>query len=189
MVYPNKIIIETIKKEEGCISHMYLDTRGYVTVGVGHLVADVNAACQLPFVQRDTGLPASTEDIIQEFQAIQSQPAGRVAASYYSSTRLDLSEAAIDQILNEQIVEFECTLQQHFNDYQHYPEQAKLALLDMAFNLGANGLLKKFPKLVSSVVNNDWESCAQECRRGGIGESRNAMTRSLFLEAAKSQTA
>ena len=31
-------------KYEGNVPHMYLDTKGYVTVGVGHLLNDVEAA-------------------------------------------------------------------------------------------------------------------------------------------------
>ena len=39
---------------EGKIPHMYLDTKGYVTVGIGHLLKDVAAAQKVPFLVRNT---------------------------------------------------------------------------------------------------------------------------------------
>lgn len=31
----HSLLIKNLKVQKGCISHMYLDTRGYVTVAVG----------------------------------------------------------------------------------------------------------------------------------------------------------
>lgn len=33
-----------LEKYEGKVNHMYLDSKGYVTVGVGHLVKDLASA-------------------------------------------------------------------------------------------------------------------------------------------------
>ena len=48
-----------IKRGEGCISHMYLDTVGKVTVGVGNMLPTAEAAVELPFIDRDTGASAT----------------------------------------------------------------------------------------------------------------------------------
>lgn len=37
----------TLERYEGRVPHMYLDSRGYVTVGVGHLIGTKSAAIKL----------------------------------------------------------------------------------------------------------------------------------------------
>jgi len=39
---------------EGTIPHMYLDSKGYVTVGIGHLISSVTEAQKLAFVKAKT---------------------------------------------------------------------------------------------------------------------------------------
>lgn len=176
-------IKKDLKKEEGCVTHMYLDTRGYVTVGVGSMLADISAAQALRFVKRATTKPASIEEIAREFTALKQQPMGKVASFYKAHTFLDLPEEEITAQLDRQIASFERALRERFPRYDEFPVSAKRALLDMAFNLGVSGLLKKFPKLIANAEAQNWEVCAAECRRTGIGEARNDATKESFIQA------
>ena len=65
-----------IKECEGSISHMYLDTKGFVTVAVGQLLRTVEAAQELGFVHRDTGDPATAAEIAPDYESVKQQPAG-----------------------------------------------------------------------------------------------------------------
>lgn len=58
-----------LEKYEGCISHMYRDTKGYVTVGVGHMIPNVAAAQKLNFVT-GTDKKASAEEIKTDYDAV-----------------------------------------------------------------------------------------------------------------------
>lgn len=174
-----------LKAEEGCIQHMYLDTRGYVTVGVGHLLDSAESAQKLAFVCRDTGSAATAEQIEADFDSVRRQPPARVAGFYRDSTALDLPMDAIDAQLDRHIDDFEAGIRGHLPDYDNYPDDAREALLDMAFNLGIEGLFKKFPKLVSCAAQEDWQSCAQECRRNGISDARNQATKTKFENASR----
>lgn len=174
-----------LKNEEGCVTHMYLDTRGYVTVGVGHMLADVQAAQVLGFRNRASGEPATPEEIENAFNTVKQQPPGRIASRYQTCTDLELPMEEIDAQLDRHIDDFETTLRGHFRDYDQFPPEARQALLDMAFNLGSSGLLKKFPKLVANARARNWEGCAVECERRGIGDARNEATRALFNKATQ----
>ncbi len=176
---------ELIKTGEGSISHMYLDTVGKVTVGVGNMLPDADAAVALTFISRTTGQAASADDIRAEFETIQNQKPGLVAQSYRKFTKLDLPESAINTLLDKRIKEFNSGLRVHFNDIDQYPESAQLGLMDMAFNLGVNGLIKKFPSFVRAVNRRDWENCAKECQRRGISNRRNEETQALFIQARR----
>ena len=173
-----------LKAEEGCVQHMYLDTRGFVTVGVGHLISSADSARKLGFVCRDSGEAATAEQIETDFNAVKQQPAARIASFYRDSTALDMPMEAIDSLLDAQIDEFETGIRNRLPDYDQYPDDAREALLDMAFNLGIGGLFGKFPKLIGYAEQEDWQNCARECRRIGISDARNLATRSKFENAS-----
>lgn len=48
---------------EAKIRHMYLDSDGNVTVGIGHLLRDADAAAKLAFVVRGSGAPTAPEHV------------------------------------------------------------------------------------------------------------------------------
>lgn len=175
---------ELIKKGEGSIDHMYLDTVGKVTVGVGNMLPNAAAAEALPFVVRDSGAQASAGQIAADFDAVSAAEPGKVASSYKSATRLSLPEAEIDALLDRRLAGFEDGLVRDFPDYPAYPAPARMALMDMAFNLGNQGLVSKFPSLTRAAKQQDWMECAAQCRRRGIADSRNQETHDLFVQAA-----
>ena len=176
-------IIPKIKIHEGSIPHMYLDTRGFVTVAVGQLLASPEAAKAMPFVHQSSQQLASDEEIEQEYTKIKAQQAGKLASYYKQFTTLELQDDEIDKVLISRIEEFNNGLEREFNGFNAYPEQSKEALLDMAFNLGLSGLVRKFPKLKAAAEEGDWQTCANECTRRGIGDERNEYTRGLFEQA------
>lgn len=164
---------------------MYLDTKGLVTIGVGNLLAAESDAYALAFIKRDTGNKATREEIVTEYRHLKAQQPGMVASKYETFTNLTLTDDIIDELLETHVIEFETGLKKEFSRFDSYPEQAQEALLDMAFNLGVEGLIRKFPTLVKNAHECQWEICAQESHRKGIGDTRNQETRQLFLEAAE----
>lgn len=171
-----------IKTGEGCISHMYLDTVGKVTIGVGNMLPTAEAATEHPFVHADSGIPASADEIRAEFDLLCQQQSGKVAGSYQEYTRLVLTDEYIDELLDQRIDGFEQQLKRDFPKYDTYPEAAMLGLIDMAFNLGNRGLVDKFPSFTRAAQAEDWSSCEQECTRRGISNTRNEEVKSLFRE-------
>jgi GH24 family phage-related lysozyme (muramidase) len=174
-----------IKQGEGSVPYMYLDTRGYVTVAVGHMMPNIAAAQELPFVHRTGGGSASSDEIAREFETIKARPYGQNCAhsTFEPYTKLILPEPEIDVLLDRRIAEFESGLRKDFSNYESCPAPARLGLMDMAFNLGNHGLVTKFPTFTRAAREGDWQTCAAECRRTGIGQSRNDETKHLFEEA------
>lgn len=173
-------ISQNIVHHEGCVNHMYLDTCGYVTVGVGFLLMNEASAAALPFLNRETRAPATPQEIAQEFQTIKAMAAGKVAQAYKPCTHLILTGEVILQHLNERLTQFYIQLEQKIPDLGDHPMGAQEAIVDMAYNLGTNGLFTKFPNFIASFKDKNWELCAQECTRKGIGDSRNTATAELF---------
>lgn len=175
---------EMIKDGEGSVPHMYLDTVGRVTVGVGNMLKKASSAASLPFVIEATGELASDEQVEAEFDLISSQEQARPAKYYKEFTTLVLSNRDINELLDVRLDKFESKLKIDFPKYDDYPEAAKLGLLDMAYNLGNKGLVKKFPTFANAARKGDWLTCANECKRKQIQANRNEAVKSLFLSCS-----
>lgn len=175
-----------IRSGEGSIPHMYLDTEGYVTVGVGHMMPSAADAQTLPFVHRDTGNAATADEIATDYNAVKARPYGQsyTAHSFEPYTKLILPDNEIDALLDRRIAEFETGLRNDFDGFDDYPDRARLGLLDMAFNLGNSGLVDGFPSFTAAARAGDWAACAKECHRKGIRETRNEEVKQLFVDEA-----
>ena len=79
---------------EGIVPWMYLDTRGYITVGVGEMLATAPRAQSLAFV--DTNNQAVNPDVIlSDYTRVLTLPPARMAAFYRSSSSPTLPHAQI----------------------------------------------------------------------------------------------
>lgn len=181
-----------LKEFEGVFSHMYQDTAGNITVGVGYLLASVATAQRLGFVLRPDpqaghpvlARPATAEEIKADFDSISSQTPGKLAAYYKRFTKLDLPESVIDSLLQSTIQQFYTVLCVAFPNLNSYPAEACTAIFDMGYNLGVGKLKSQFPKFCKAVNNMDWSTAAQQCHRNGISEMRNQWTRAQLESAA-----
>jgi len=160
---------------------MYRDTVGKVTVGVGLMLPDAKAAEALPFV---LGARAATpEEIAAEYARVDAMTLGRASAFYKIPVSLEVTQQTIDAKLRSVLEGFEADLRTQFPRYDALPDGVKMALLDMIYNLGPEGLFKGFPHLVAAVEAGAWAQAAEHCMRRGPSAARNAWTRQQFLSA------
>jgi len=165
---------------EGTIPWMYLDARGNVTVGVGLIVPDADAAGKLPFMIG--GRAATPAEIAADFARVQAMPMGRPALFYHLNNGLLLEKVEIDFLLRNVLMRFENELRARIAGYDGFPDSVKLALLDMAYNLGPEGLLRGYPVLIAAVEAGNWARAAVNCFRHGPGAARNQWTQKMFSE-------
>ena len=168
-----------IEAFEGSIPWMYRDTVGKVTVGVGTMLPDAAAAQRLAF--QLAGRPAGTQEIQSDFERVDALPMGRAALFYRQAGRPELPKPDIDELLRTVLTTMESTLRAHLTGYDAFPDGVKMALLDMAYNLGVEGLLTGYPRLIHCVQAADWPGAAAASFRHGPGAARNAWTRQMFL--------
>ena len=171
-----------LKSFEGCVPWMYRDSVGKVTVGVGLMLPSAAAACAIPF-QTAEGAAATAEQVAAEFARVDAMAMGKLPSFYRAAGSLKLPELVIDEKLSAVLAGFEATLRAHLTGYDKLPDGVKMALLDMAYNLGPEGLLKGYPKMIRAVETGAWAEAAAESGRGGINAARNAWTRQQMLAA------
>jgi GH24 family phage-related lysozyme (muramidase) len=173
-----------MEKYEGKISHMYLDSKGYVTVGVGHLLKDLASAQKLGFT-KSNNMPASKDEIKADYEAVKKQPKNRLASFYKKYVKIELSDADMNTLTNKHIDSFESELNIIFSDFSTYPSEARLALFDIIFNVGMTNLNNKWPGLKKAVKAKDWTEAAKESnRKAPISVERNKYVKDLFEKAA-----
>ncbi len=168
---------------EGIVPWMYLDTRGYVTVGVGEMLATAARAQALGFVDGNNQ-PISSDAILADYNRVSALPPAKTAAFYRSPASAILPHAAIDALLMQHLTFFDGQLSQQFASYSDFPDPAKLGLLDMIYNLGVTGLFKGYPTFMGYVQKQDWSNAAAQCHRNGPNQARNDWTTQQFLAAA-----
>ena len=183
---------------EGDIPHMYLDTRGLVTVGVGRMLPTPASALLVRFVHRRGRQPATPAEINAAYLAVRGSIAGRPAAAYRTLSDLDFAPGEADRLLTEALIAAEAGCQRLFGGWNHFPLPAQLALLDMVYNMGEGRAvtpaqrqagqrehgLYQFHRLRQSVAREDWVAASRECHRVGIQPACDTWTRNKFLEAA-----
>ena len=175
--------LTNLKKFEGSVQWMYLDTKGLVTVGVGEMLPDTASAQLLAFVDSN-GQPATQDAILADYDRVSALAPAHSPGFYRIPTSLLLPPPAIDTLLMNHLNLFDGQLAGRFPAYASFPDPAKLGLLDMIYNLGAPKLFGTFPHFMSCVDNQDWLGAAANCHRVGPNQERNEWTKQQFMAAA-----
>jgi GH24 family phage-related lysozyme (muramidase) len=175
--------ISHLEMFEGIVPWMYRDKNGFVTVGVGEMLATASRAQSLGFVNRNNQA-VGLDVIMADYNRVLALPPAKVAAFYRSASSPTLPHSEIDSLLIEHLTFFDQQLNQQFATYTTFPDPAKLGLLDMIYNLGATGLFKGFPTFMGYVAKQDWLNAATQCHRNGPSVERNDWTKQQFLAAA-----
>lgn len=186
----------TLKKNlidyEDSINHLYLDTKGKVTVGIGHLIPNKNAMSGVTLYKVKNKLlaqPATLQEKMTEFANIAKLPWGKRygAKSFEKHTTLRMKDFDINNLFNKHIDNFYLELKNIYKKDKGYSENfddfdssVQLALFDMIFNLGATKLVKSFPTFNKHIKAGDFDKAAKESHRLDVNEARNKYVEKLL---------
>ncbi|QRK11821.1 hypothetical protein JQX13_18225 [Archangium violaceum] len=186
---------------EGVVAYMYRDTEGHVTVGAGNLLSrlektspnDKLAAKGLPFMNMDTGKPATDAEIEKAFRGVMELPKAMRATEYALRPTIALTDQTIRALAKERLEgEFLPHLRRYFPDFDRYPRAARRGLLDIVYNVGVGKFPGKankpgkeflFDNLTKAARARNWAVAAENCHTSGTPENRNAWRKALFLHA------
>lgn len=195
------------------VEYMYRDTStdttgvgcdgGCITIGIGNKFESVDDAVALQgsfFITGDDGVQraATEQEIRDEFNNLARQPANcsnNNTASCYAythwrtRTNLVLSDEARNGLCQGRLSnEFIPGLQRIYgaDEWNAMPTTVQYALIDMAYNLGTEGLRRNWPRFNRAIRNQDWAAAATDSNRPQLSDERNAYVRDL-LEAADAE--
>ncbi|CAI1920866.1 lysozyme family protein [Serratia proteamaculans] len=183
---------------EGLSHNMYADTLGNVTIGIGSLLSTPEAATRLGFknrrVTRGHGdelvgyVSASDADIRSGYQRVKDvfnnkSLNQRQKVAEWSGSAMVLNDAEIGSLAVKHINSDRTALRGLYAGFDSFPQSAKVALHDMAYNMGISRLRTNFPRFNDAVNRRDWAAAAAESHRTVIGDDRNNATRDQLLNA------
>lgn len=187
-------VCDVLIEHEGLIPWLYCDTRGFVTVGVGDKVNAENVAT-MPFVHMADNRHAESEEKCTAFARVQDLFMKGLTASAYcvcSDLRLD-PEFCRRRLAYRVKSEFVPAIEKQCPQFATFPLQAKLVLVDIAYNVGSAGF-GTFEYLHLHCNNRQFASASTEVHTQKDGEDpkrpdtwgkRNRWRMLMMLEAAK----
>lgn len=181
-----------IASHESFIPHMYLDSVSYVTVGYGKMMPNAAAAEALNFVNKSVRphRPATNAEKRAEWQTMQAiSPQGtriNYAAGHYrqfSSLEMTRAEGAI--LLDVEVDNAVAILVTNYPGFRRFPEDAQVAMIDMAYNLGnrIHSVFRNFTRAINGRGGPRWDVAARESNRPQLSTSRNREIYNLFMAA------
>lgn len=186
---------------------MYLDSEGLVTVGCGTMLPSSESAKAIPFFHDKTLNAATGAEIATEWTTLHSGSAVQKAANprnkfganhYRTSSDLRITASISSSLRDSHVAADYQELKRIYVGFDLLPEDAKLALFDMIYNLGpgrsktrlhrASGL-RGYAHMNTAISKGDWATAALSCMRHGIPSTRNNMTSALFRNCATKKSA
>jgi hypothetical protein len=184
-----------ITGHEGNIAHMYLDTKGLVTIGIGNLIDPISLALTLPFQFKAnnragiaSGKAATVKEIEAEWLSLKNNPNRLVlirsgASASARVTDLELSPASRQRLFDCVTNAHEVQLTTYFAGFPNWPGDAQLAVMAMAWGLGMY-FPPKFPKFTAACQAQDFDAAAKECNISSWRPERNQASTRFLTNAA-----
>ena len=183
------VLVEDCTEREGEIPWLYLDVRGLVTTGIGHLLHSAIEASQLPFMLY--ARRATVPEISMDFVRVQNMPSGHVADFYKSPLSPTLPPGYASDLCKSELANtYLPGITKLVPDlYQRPPEVAR-ALVTIAYCTGLGGLAK-FTHMLASVKRGDYQGIADRKEyhlAPPATDATNNRLRAWFLAAAHQST-
>ena len=181
-----------LKQYEGKVNFMYLDVKGLVTIGVGHLIDPINQALKLEFRTKGGSGSVSTAEVTSEWQTVKSRkdliPKGGEA--FGAVTRLELSDKGIKAMVIshangiENYIKTNAAAKKFYSNFDNWPADAQLGFFGVAWG-GIPIPQFGWHKFPEACRVEDWDKAAAECKiTSPIAAGRNEAHKTMFLNAA-----
>lgn len=181
-----------LKQYEGKVNFMYLDKKGLVTVGIGHILEPMSLADKLEFGYKGGGSAVSGAEVAAEWQTVKARKdlIDKGAEAFNAITKLQLTDKGVAAMVSSDSAGIENYLKTNgsakvfYGDFDQWPADAQLGFMGVAW--GGIPLPQfgwhKFPE---ACRKQDWETAANECKiTSPIAAGRNEAHKLMFLNAA-----
>lgn len=184
-----------IKEQERSVEHLYKDTKGKTTIGVGFHVPTAEDAYKLGLYHSD-GRKASLYDVKNAYQRIDKRPKGNFSSEAFNPKDdrnrdlldIRMHQKDIDRELDKRLKRSEEELLVKIPRFNQIPFTGRQALLDMQYNIGSKKFTDKtWPNLFGAIGRRDWAVAAKESNRIDVPLERNQTIKSWFMEADRKE--
>jgi GH24 family phage-related lysozyme (muramidase) len=186
---------------EGFVSHMYKDTEGKVTIGIGTNLTDNGGAegairmlLGKTLVKKTKEL-ATPRQIEQDYNRVlalnlrTSDDKPAAARAYARHTKIILSRAGARELAEDFARQEIATVVRGglYPDFETTPAKAQMGLMDIVYNVGYARFTNQFDNFQIAYNRRDWRTAGIETFRSEISSERNGVVLKLFLGAVSGQ--
>jgi GH24 family phage-related lysozyme (muramidase) len=175
-------LVENLRRFEGAVPWLYLDSAAIpnVTVGIGVMLPSAGDALALPFENVGLGRSATEDEVSQAFARVRGMRGGMGPSFYRGFPELELPPEEVTALAMRRLeAVFLPGLQQQFHEFGALPFPAQEVLVDLGWNLGLTGL-SKFHNLAAAVDRRDWARAAEESHVATSRPARNEWRAETF---------
>lgn len=186
-----------IQKFEGKTNHIYCDTSGNLTVGIGANVNNKDIFMKVNW-RDENGKLMNDEEKAAAYGKICKDKGEmkdfNIAASKYKekwSIRIDNEEAdrLMREHMSDDIDDLRKICERLGKDFDALPPSLQDVMLDMRYNMGNNFNEDKWEDLFDALIINDYEGAAKEVhRKYPISKERNDWARTKTEQAGKEKS-
>lgn len=199
---------QNLKEHEDDIESPYIDTAFKITIGIGINIDEKGKFINLPWrIGKEDGPNATQEQIEAAYDALTQQKSNPeniktteesgqkngifnvFAEKQEDWTDFKLPQETRDELFSVAFNDFSDVLSaKKFADFECFPPMAKVALMDMIYNLGETKFSRNnWPNLFKAVNQRDWKEAAKQSNRKIPNDStgRNRDTFEQFIAAAE----
>lgn len=179
---------QALLQSEGSKQYIYLDTKGFKTIGAGTKIDDENTFMQINW--QVNGRPATEAEKQQAFEIFELLKQkgkfgkGINAERYEDASNLRIDEREILRLLEEHLRQDLKKLKSGFPNFDSLPLPLKEVLLDIRYNTGSVRR-SKWPNLYEAIEKHDIAWTADEVNRKDIGKDRNDWAKEKVLSIRK----
>ena len=187
-------VAKKLEEYEGRHPHLYLDSKGLVTIGIGHFIPNKNELSSVPLYTVKNNIPftlASQQKKLEEYTIISQKPKNYKASWYRQFCTLVMKDSDINLQRDKHLNTFYSELVSIYNipngykrNFDDYPEVVQKALFDMIFNLGQTKLRNIFVNFNAAIKQENWNDAALESNRPDVNSARNLYVRELLIQAS-----
>lgn len=181
----------TLTRElEGVCTWLYLDVKGLVSVGIGNLVDPIGSLWAANLDWRNGDAPAADSEVWGAWRTIKGHQELRLqgGGTFQRLTAIRATDESIDHLVGTTLDRFCRVLLGFFPEFLAWPDDAQVALMLMAWALGAS-FPSRWPKLRMALQALDFATAAEECGMSEANQNasfkkRNRLVKEGFLAAA-----
>jgi GH24 family phage-related lysozyme (muramidase) len=186
---------------EGFVSHMYKDTEGKVTIGIGTNLTDNGGAegairmllgKTLVKKTKELATPRQIEQDYDTVLALNLRTSGdkpAAAKAYARHTNIILSRAGARELAEVFVKSEIATVVRGglYPDFETTLAKAQMGLMDIVYNVGYTRFANQFDNFQFAYNRRDWGTASLETFRSEISGARNGIVIGLFEDAARNQ--
>ena len=160
-----------LQNKESFSENPYLDIKGNITSGYGHMDKNLNSFARHPWYNQTTQKPATMEEIQKYYNILKAAPYGQNygAKSFEQQTPLRLSRSYADRLLDHDIAIREEELHQTHPNFKYMSPEMQVAIAEPNYHVGTLG----WPKLKEAIKNKDKEAICQNIHRKETDDKGN----------------